>query len=165
MTDFQALIRQAELKKKNLELEHRFQSNLSLLKRVAPDIHQEYATYRPERIKMTLAPEGYVNLVNIGPSNKPVYPEDPATHVRRHVERFQKTPTKARLNMRPRDNVLDIENDAHMKYNNEILRRVQDRRGATPKAPLPDSPRLMIVLGGAWGTTWNCYCASTISTT
>lgn len=151
MTDLQNLIRQVELKKKNLELERRFQNNLSLLKRVAPDVHQEYATYRPKKIKMTLTPEGYVNLVNTGLNNKPVYPEDPATYVRRHVERFQKTPAKARLNMRPRDNVLDIENDAHMKYNNEILRRVQERRGAAPKALLPDSPRLMIVLGVGLG--------------
>lgn len=86
------LLKKAELQQQQLKLEVQFKKNMELMKRVIPQLYNEYHDYQPQELKLELSADGYVNLVNFKLNNKPVYSEDPVTFARKQVDAFKQKP-------------------------------------------------------------------------
>ena len=102
-TDLNALIRQAEIQQKRMQLEVQFQKNMELFKQFAPTIYRDYINYTPDTLHLSYTEEGYLNLVN-SQSGNPVYDRDPEEFCAKQFQQFVAHPTKYRIGFtRPSD--------------------------------------------------------------
>ncbi|NIB43229.1 motility associated factor glycosyltransferase family protein [Pseudomaricurvus alkylphenolicus] len=92
MTDINELLRQAEMKHRQLQMEVQFQKNMELLKLVAPALHERFLDYTPEELRLSYDSNNEVNLVNFQLNNKPVYPKNPVEFCSEQVDRYLAKP-------------------------------------------------------------------------
>jgi len=94
----QDLLRKAEMQQKQIELNLQFKKNLELFQKFSPVIFEAFKSYQPEELRLSLSPEGYVELVNFKLNKRPVYPENPQSFAEKQVEVFQKRPLVSNVN-------------------------------------------------------------------
>ncbi len=98
--EMDALIRQMELKKIQLELELQFQKNMELFQKFAPVIYDEYINYQPTELQLSLDDAGFVNLVNLK-TGTPVYNKDPKEFCEDQLKAYEKIPSWYRIAFSP----------------------------------------------------------------
>ncbi|NHN39437.1 motility associated factor glycosyltransferase family protein [Pseudomaricurvus alcaniphilus] len=76
-TELDALIRQAEIQKLQLQLSTQLQKNLQYFKTSVPAIYQRFEQYSPDTLRLGLDAHDNLNLINFKVGNTPVYREDP----------------------------------------------------------------------------------------
>ncbi len=69
----------------NYEIEAVFRKNLKYFEDNEPDIYRLFKDYKPKKLRLKLAPEGYLNLFNID-TGLPVYPTNPLEYAKKQVE-------------------------------------------------------------------------------
>jgi hypothetical protein len=149
VSDVLTQIRQAEISLAEMRLEARLKENLSFMERVAPELAERFAAYRPERFRLHYADSGYVELVDSAADNRPVYPRDPVEHTREQLERFFAEPRAFQCDNMPA-NVLDEETNAHVSNSNRIVAMLAEHPAESP-GRLPDFVNFMMVLGVGLG--------------
>ncbi len=97
MNDIAKLLRAAEIKHTQLELELQFKKNMALLKAKVPKLYEQFSDYKPEELRLAFSEEGYVNLVNFKLDNKPVYSMDPKEFAKIQVQTYLKRPSISRI--------------------------------------------------------------------
>lgn len=146
MDQLQELIRQAELKQKNLELEMMFQKNMEFFRQADPTIYNKYRNYTPTKIKMMLMPEGYINLVNADMGNSPVFNKDPVIFCQEYVKQYKLYPSRYRVIART-TKALDAENDAHISKMNPLIDYINSKELTHIMVPLEQETQFMLVMG------------------
>lgn len=146
MDQLQELIRQAELKQKNLELEMMFQKNMEFFRQAEPTIYNKYRNYTPTKIKMMLMPEGYINLVNADLGNSPVFNKDPVVFCQEYVNQYKLYPSRYRVLART-TKALDAENDAHISKMNPMIDYINSKELTHIMVPLEQETQFMLVMG------------------
>jgi len=91
MTDIDALIKQAELQKLQMEMELQFQRNMALFKQFAKPIYDQFFDYTPTELKIGTDSNGYLNLINTS-DGRPVYTGDPEEFCKNQVNNYAKNP-------------------------------------------------------------------------
>ena len=91
MTELDALIRQAELQKIQMQMELQFQRNMELFKQFARPIYDQFFDYTPEELQIGLDREGNLNLLNTK-DGRPVYKGDPKEFCQTQVAHYTKNP-------------------------------------------------------------------------
>lgn len=91
MTDLDALIKQAEQQKLQMEMELQFQRNMALFKEFAKPIYDQFFDYTPTELKVGIDDDGNLNLINTQ-DGKAVYSEDPETFCKRQVASYAQNP-------------------------------------------------------------------------
>jgi hypothetical protein len=90
----------------NYEIEALFRKNLAYFEKNEPSLFLQFKRYKPKKLRLQLAPEGYLNLYNIN-TGTAVYPIDPIEYAHKQVElHLQRRPTFA-LNLMLADNGRD----------------------------------------------------------
>lgn len=97
MTDFELLLRKAEMQNKRLELEVQFQKNLELLKKTAPALYNRFKSYEPRELRLSFGSDGEVNLVNFQLDNKPVYAKSPKEFCAEQVANYIQKPLYSKI--------------------------------------------------------------------
>jgi hypothetical protein len=146
MDQLQEIIRQAELKQKNLELEMMFQKNMEFFSQAEPTIYNKYRNYIPTKIKMMLMPEGYINLVNADMGNSPVFNKDPLIFCQEYVNQYKLYPSRYRVLART-TKALDAENDAHISKMNPLIDYINSKELTNIMVPLEQETQFMLVMG------------------
>lgn len=146
MDQLQALLRQAELKQKSLELEMMFQKNMEFFRQAEPNIYNKYRDYNPSKIRMMLTPEGYVNLVNVDLENSPVYSKDPVIFCQEYVDQYKLFPSRYRVLARTTQ-ALDVESDAHISKMNPMIDYINSKELTNVIVPLEKETQFMLVMG------------------
>jgi len=116
------------------QLSTQFRKNISFFLKKDPTIAEKFRDFTPEKIKLRLLKEGYLNLVNTTLNDKAVYNGDPQQFCQTYVDKFVKHPNFYRV-FSKKTNVIDEENDAHISTTNkcvEILDGI-DFRASTNK--------------------------------
>ncbi len=91
MTDLDALIKQAEQQKLQMEMELQFQRNMALFKEFAKPIYDQFFDYTPTELKVGIDANGDLNLINTQ-DGKPVYQGNPEAFCKKQVESYSKNP-------------------------------------------------------------------------
>lgn len=91
MTDIDALIKQAERQKLQMEMELQFQRNMALFKRFAKTIYDQFFDYTPSELTIGIDSHGHLNLINTT-DGKPVYQNDPVEFCKNQVENYVENP-------------------------------------------------------------------------
>lgn len=91
MTDLDALIRQAELQKVQMQMELQFQRNMELFKQFARPIYDQFFDYTPSELRIGTDDQDNINLINTA-DGKPVYKKNPEEFCREQVESYAKNP-------------------------------------------------------------------------
>lgn len=146
MDQLQELLRQAELKQKSLELEMVFQRNMEFFRQAEPNIYNKYRDYNPTKIKMMLAPEGYINLVNVDLDNSPVFNKDPVAFCQEYVDQYKLLPSRYRVLARTTQ-ALDVESDAHISTMNPLIDFINSKEVTNVIIPLEKETQFMLVMG------------------
>lgn len=109
--DLQALIHQLEFKKTQLELGARFERNMELLKKEAPEIYQQFANYEATELQLILEDDRTINLANIKLNNQRFYGYDAEAFCRDQVDEYVKLGwiTDLKFPEHPKENVKDYE--------------------------------------------------------
>lgn len=146
MDQLQELIRQAELKQKNLELEMMFQKNMTFFERAEPTIFKKYRNYTPTKLQMMFTPDGHIDLVNTELNNSLVYSKDPAEFCQEYVNRYKLYPSRYRVLARTTQ-ALDVENDAHISKMNPMIDYINSKEVTNIIVPLEKEVQFMLVMG------------------
>lgn len=91
MTDLDALIKQAEQQKLQMEMELQFQRNMALFKKFAKPIYDQYFDYTPSELKVGLDSSEHLNLINTH-DRRPVYSSDPKEFCKAQVASYANNP-------------------------------------------------------------------------
>ncbi len=94
-TNVDALLRQAELQQKQIELNARFQQNMAGFKTLMPEIYNAYNNYRPKSLKLGLDPNHHINLLQ--QDSHGIYPGDPKTFCLQQAQEYIKSPGYFRI--------------------------------------------------------------------
>jgi len=142
------LLRQVELKKTQIELNIQFKNNMEAFKEISPGIYNAFKDYQPKELRLSLSPDGYVELVNFNLNNKPVYPNDPKVFAKQQLEAFKKKPLLSNVNFSPSTPYND--RHFHLDLVNEILDEYDGNEEPTNKN-INDPIGLMIMTGCGLG--------------
>jgi hypothetical protein len=142
------LLRQAELKKTQIELNIQFKKNMETFKKRSPGIFNAFKNYQPQELRLSLNSDGYVELVNFNLNNKPVYPNDPKVFAKQQMEAFRKKPLLSNVNFSPSTPYND--RHFHLDTTNEILSEYDGNEEPTHKN-IDDPIGLMIMTGCGLG--------------
>jgi hypothetical protein len=147
MDQLQALIRQAELNQKNLELEMMFQKNMAFFEQAEPTIFNKYRNYQPKELQLVFTDEGYVNLYNIEGTKHAVYNKEPQLFCSEYVEKYLELPTNFRVTART-TKAIDPENDAHIHNMNPLIEFMNGKEITPPEIKaLESATQFMLVHG------------------
>lgn len=147
MDQLQELIRQAELKQKNLELEMMFQKNMTFFEQADTAIFNKYRNYMPTELQLVFAEEGYVNLYNTTGNKHPVYSKEPYEFCKEYVEKYCETPNFFRVTART-TKAIDPENDAHIHNMNPLIEFMNSKEEIYDSfQPLEARTQFMLVHG------------------
>lgn len=146
MDQLQALIRQAELQQKNIELDLMFQKNMEFFKNAEPTIFNKYRSYTPTKIQMMFTEDGHINLVNIEQNNSPVYSKDPIDFCQEYVNQYKLYPSRYRVLARTTQ-ALDVESDAHISKMNPMIDYINSKELTNIIVPLENQTQFMLVMG------------------
>ncbi|MGH1371920.1 MAG: motility associated factor glycosyltransferase family protein [Cellvibrionaceae bacterium] len=91
MTDLDALIKQAEQQKLQMEMELQFQRNMALFKEFAKPIYDQFFNYTPTELKVGIDSGGHLNLINTN-DGRAVYREDPKAFCKKQVAGYAQNP-------------------------------------------------------------------------
>ncbi|MCO4759608.1 MAG: hypothetical protein KC477_16420, partial [Oceanospirillaceae bacterium] len=106
-------LHKAQVQQLQLLLESQFRKNITFFASKAPRVAETYKNYTPEKVKLQLSDEGYLNLFNLTLNNKPVYAYDPQQFCQDYIDEYAKQPNFYRVkNTKPR--TLDRENIVFM---------------------------------------------------
>ena len=134
MTELDAGLRKAELQQQQAQLNYLFNKNMQYFRKAAPDIFEMFNGYHAEELRLSLHPEGYVELVNFKLNRKPVYPMAPKEFVAKQVRNFYAAPALAHVKFTHARTINDQQ--VHIPIVNELIDEFQDVK----KHVNPDHP-------------------------
>lgn len=143
MSDLDAAVRKAELQHQQSKLNFMFNKNMQFFRKAAPEIFQMFKSYQPEELRLSLHPDGYVELVNFKLNLKPVYPKNPIEFVEEQVASFYKAPAVAHVRFLQARKINDQQ--IHIPIINELIDQFSD----VEKHISPDHPYSTILFVGA----------------
>lgn len=118
--DLDALIRQMEIQKAQLELEVQFQKNMELFKQYAPVVYEEYINYEPTELQLIWDEGGYLNLVN-SQTGMPVYNKNPVQFAEDQLTVYEKVPSWYRVSFTPSDDKIFQQTPYLQTINNRFV--------------------------------------------
>lgn len=119
MTDaIELLIKQAELKKLQLQISHQFSRNMLLFEQRFPTIHAKFKGYRPSTIELKLDHRQHLNLFNKAENNF-IYADPAPLFCQKQVEYFKQSPYINRLRIGTSKSYND--RHLHIRYINELI--------------------------------------------
>ena len=140
----QDFLRKAEMQQKQIELNLLFKSNMKTFQQFAPPIYEAFKSYQPEELRLSLNPEGYVELVNFKLNKRPVYSENPRNFAKKQMEVFQKRPLISNVNFTKSSPYND--KHFHLDLVNEVLNAYDGNE--TPEEVNTEEPIGLVIMTG-----------------
>lgn len=145
MENIEALLKQAELQHKSIELNLMFAKNMEFFQAADPQIYSRYANYTPTELQLAFTEDGNINLFSLGTTPYPIYQQDPLTFCREYIDQYQKNP-KALQVTASTTKALDVEKSAHINNMNPLI-EFMNSKPDNPTKELEDSTQFFLVLG------------------
>ena len=137
-----------DLQKTQHELHQRFNANLQLFSKAAPELFNEFRQFTPENFQIRFAPEGYINLYS-SKSMRMVYPCHPLEFATRQIQEFQNKPVCLRLNFIKSD--ISNHSYIHPALVNRLIDYYQSNTSPETKLDLVEPAGVIIVIGTGFG--------------
>ena len=143
----EALIRQAEIQKIQLEMKLLLKSNLDLFKEKFPDIHKTFSNYQPKNVNLELDAQNNINLYHKD-LNCFTYNEPPEAYAQKQISFFKKHGELRKFSVTPNKEYND--HHVHIPRLNSLLEKYSNTKATRPKSP-PNYLTNMLVSGVGLG--------------
>lgn len=150
MTEVKKQNREQHIRKINERTSQTFKKNMLFLGESAPDLQREYSKYQPDRLRLSVSEEGYLNIKDIGAGGREIFPCPPDEYYRSLVNKTLSMPQKRKIDIRPNSKVL-VDQQPHTEHYSNIANHLIENVPINAEEKLPRQVDLMIVLGVGLG--------------